>query len=118
MGIIFALSEAVLEDAVDDATDTEGWLDDMRSVLLFLRGACLFREAYHFPGQSVLFLVGGDGDCLSIRDLLSERFLGLLVGCLKELDHSLLILLKRLANDLLVKLLLGLGDRDLFGEAS
>lgn len=38
LGIFGALLEAVLKDAVDDATDAEGWLNDVRHELL-LRGS-------------------------------------------------------------------------------
>ena len=36
LGIFGALFEAVLKDAVDDATDTEGWLNNVRHELLLL----------------------------------------------------------------------------------
>ena len=118
LSIISALAEAMLKDAIDDATDTEGRLDYVRSVLLFLCRAGLFCEAYHLPSQGVLLLVGCDRDCLRIGDLLSESFLGFLVGCLEKLNHCLLVFLKGFSNDLLVKLLFCLRDSDFFGEAS
>ena len=108
----------MLEDTVDDTADTEGWLDDVRSVLFLLCRGRLLVEADHFSGQHVFLLVGGNGDGFSIGNLGSESLLLLLLSLLKESDHVLLILLERLTDDLLVEDGVGRGNSDLFWESS
>ena len=93
----------MLEHAVDDPTDTERWLDDVRRKLLLLRRLCLLGETDHFLGQDELFVVDLDLKLFATGQSLGQLFLLIICRVFKEFSDHLLILLKLLADDLFVE---------------
>ena len=85
LGICFTLAEAVLEDAVNDATNTEGGLNDVRNEFLLLSCLSLYSEGDHLFGEDkLLACFGGDSDCVGFGDLSCKVLLDLLVGILEK----------------------------------
>ena len=103
LSILRSLLEAVLEHAVDDPTDTERWLNDVRRELLLLRRLCLLSEADHLLSQDKLLVVDLDLELFAAGQSLGQLFLLIICRVFKEFSDHLLILLKLLADDLLVE---------------
>ncbi len=85
LGICLTLTEAVFEDAVDDTTNTERRLNDVRNEFLFLCGLCLNGERDHLLGENkLLACLRSNGDRVSLSDLRGKVFLGLLISILEK----------------------------------
>ena len=103
LGVGLSLTEAVLEDTVDDTANTERRLDDMRDELLFLSDLGLLSESNHLAGKDEFLLASSDGDGLVLSDGGSESFLDIVGSLLEEGHDKGLFLLELLAEDLLVE---------------
>ena len=76
----------MLEDAVDDSANTEGWLDNIGSVLLLMVLFGHSIESNMSSCQSKFFTFSGHLDLVICSECLSKLFQLILGGITKDVD--------------------------------
>jgi len=98
-----AYFKAVLKDAVNDASDAVGGLDDMRDVLLFDLGLGDLFELYVVGLESDLLPSAVDGNAIVNFHLLHHLYLILFLKLIHERAHVFPVLLEVFAAEFLIE---------------